>query len=149
MEAGWRIARKSEGISVISIYVGNLPYDTTAEQLVELFSQHGEVFRASLVNDRETNRPRGFGFVEMPNRDEADKAIEALAGQDFQGRPLTVNEARKTGSNRNAGNASRSAHPGAVIPDDDDRDRDRDRKRDDDDSGGGGSGGYSNRLGKA
>jgi len=133
---------------VISIYVGNLPYDTTAEQLVELFSQHGEVYRASLVTDRETNRPRGFGFVEMPNREEADKAIEALAGQDFQGRPLTVNEARKTGTNRNAGNASRSAHPG-TIPDDDEGDHDRKRDDDNDDKDSGGSGGYSNRLGKA
>lgn len=126
---------------MISIYVGNLPYDTTTEQLVELFSQHGEVFRASLVTDRETNRPRGFGFVEMPNRDEADKAIEALSGQDFNGRPMTVNEARKNNS-RNAGNASRSAHPGGDEADIDDDGADDNRG----DSGG--SGGYSNKLGK-
>lgn len=123
---------------MISIYVGNLPYDATAEQLVELFKQYGEVHRASLVNDRETGRPRGFGFVEMPNRDEADKAIEALGGGEFLGRPLTVNEARKTG-NRNAGNLSRSAHQ--HQNDDDDAGQDSN----DADSG---SGGYSNKLGK-
>lgn len=100
---------------MISIYVGNLPYDTTEAQLVELFSQHGEVHRAALVTDRETNRPRGFGFVEMPNRDEALKAIEALGGTDFNGRPLTVNEARRNTS-RNTANLSRSAKPPAPPP---------------------------------
>lgn len=97
---------------MISIYVGNLPYDTTEAQLVELFGQYGEVHRAALVTDRETNRPRGFGFVEMPNRDEALKAIEALGGTDFNGRPLTVNEARRNTS-RNTANMSRSAKPPA------------------------------------
>ena len=123
---------------MISIYVGNLPYDTTTEQLVELFGQYGEVHRASLVTDRETNRPRGFGFVEMPNRDEAEKAIEGLGGNDFNGRPMTVNEARKT-SDRNAGNASRAAQPSRDDADDSESDGDGDS---------GGSGGYSNKLGK-
>ncbi|MEM9414581.1 MAG: RNA-binding protein [Planctomycetota bacterium] len=95
---------------MISIYVGNLPYDTTEAGLVDLFSTFGEVHRASLVNDRETQRPRGFGFVEMPNRDEAMKAIEALGGTEFNGRPLTVNEARRN-TNRNTANLSRSAKP--------------------------------------
>lgn len=124
---------------MISIYVGNLPYDTTTEQLVELFKQYGQVHRASLVTDRETNRPRGFGFVEMPNRDEAEKAIEALGGNDFNGRPMTVNEARKT-SDRNAGNASRAAHPSP------DNEAAGDASHEEGDSGG--SGGYSNKLGK-
>ncbi|XAL98273.1 hypothetical protein OT109_11750 [Phycisphaeraceae bacterium D3-23] len=97
---------------MISIYVGNLPYDTTEAGLVELFSTYGEVHRASLVTDRETHRPRGFGFVEMPNRDEAEKAIEALGGTEFNGRPLTVNEARRNTS-RNTANLSRSAKPTA------------------------------------
>lgn len=124
---------------MISIYVGNLPYDTTTEQLVELFGQYGEVHRASLVNDRETNRPRGFGFVEMPNRDEAEKAIEALGGNDFNGRPMTVNEARKT-SDRNAGNASRAAQPS--------RNDDGMNEDSGDQGDSGDSGGYSNKLGK-
>jgi len=98
---------------VISIYVGNLPYDTTEGQLVELFSQHGEVHRASLVKDRETGRPRGFGFVEMPNQDEANRAIEALGGTEFNGRPLTVNEARRN-TGRNTANLSRSAQRPAT-----------------------------------
>ncbi len=103
---------------MISIYVGNLPYDTTEQQLVELFSQHGEVHRASLVNDRETGRPRGFGFVEMPNQEEANRAVEALGGTDFHGRPLTVNEARRN-TGRNTANLSRSAH----RPDSDEAER--------------------------
>lgn len=100
-----------------SIYVGNLPYDTTEDQLVELFRSFGEVHRASLVTDRETGRPRGFGFVEMPDPAEAGKAIEALSGQEFNGRPLTVNEARRN-TNRNTANLSRSARSGPAPADD-------------------------------
>ncbi|QDU72538.1 RNA recognition motif domain-containing protein [Mucisphaera calidilacus] len=78
----------------MNIYVGNLPYDTTEQELVDLFSTHGKVDRATLVFDRETGRPRGFAFVEMPDDVEGRKAIEALAGQPFNNRPLTINEAR-------------------------------------------------------
>ena len=95
---------------MISVYIGNLPYDTTEDQVVELFKHYGEVHRAALVKDRETGRPRGFGFVEMPNADEARAAIQALSGKDFEGRPLTVNEARNRSSQRNSANLSRSAH---------------------------------------
>lgn len=94
---------------MISIYIGNLPYDATEHQVIELFKQFGEVNRATLVTDRETGRPRGFGFVEMPNDDEARKAIEALSGKEYEGRPLTVNEARNRSGQRNAANLSRSA----------------------------------------
>ncbi len=97
-------------VIVISIYIGNLPYDTTEDQVVELFKQFGEVNRAALVKDRETGRPRGFGFVEMPNDGEARQAIEELSGKDYQGRPLTVNEARNRSAQRNSANLSRSAH---------------------------------------
>lgn len=97
-----------EGLTVISIYVGNLPYDTTEEHVVELFKQFGEVNRAALVTDRETGRPRGFGFVEMPNDNEARQAIEQLSGKEFSGRPLTVNEARNRSAQRNSANLSRS-----------------------------------------
>ena len=95
---------------MISIYIGNLPYDTTEEHVVDLFKEFGEVNRAALVKDRETGRPRGFGFVEMPNDDEARKAIEGLSGKDYEGRPLTVNEARNRSAQRNSANLSRSAH---------------------------------------
>ena len=103
------------GLIVTSIYIGNLPYDATEDQVVELFKPHGEVNRATLVKDRETGRPRGFGFVEMPNNDEAQQAIEALSGKDYEGRPLTVNEARNRSSQRNSANLSRSAQKG--VPD--------------------------------
>jgi RNA recognition motif-containing protein len=78
---------------MISIYVGNLTYNVTEDELREYFQQHGEVQRIHLVTDRETGRPRGFGFVEMDD-DGGRAAIEALNGKDFQGRPLTINEAR-------------------------------------------------------
>jgi RNA recognition motif-containing protein len=75
-----------------NLYVGNLPFGTTSEDLEQLFGQHGTVTRAQVMTDRETGRSRGFGFVEMS--DGADAAIQALNGNQFQGRALTVNEAR-------------------------------------------------------
>jgi RNA recognition motif-containing protein len=77
------------------LYVGNLPYSCSEAELQDLFGQHGEVASVALIMDRDTGRPRGFGFVEMANDDEADNAIEALNGQDFGGRAMTVNEARE------------------------------------------------------
>ena len=77
-----------------NIYVGNLTWDATADDLLALFQQHGAVARAQVITDRETGRSRGFGFVEMDNDAEAQKAIDALNGTPFRGRPLTVNEAR-------------------------------------------------------
>jgi RNA recognition motif-containing protein len=76
------------------LYVGNLKYTATSAQLQELFEQFGTVSSAQVLSDRETGRSRGFGFVEMANDDEAMAAIESLDGQDFDGRRLTVNEAR-------------------------------------------------------
>ena len=76
------------------LYVGNLSYSTTDQELQDLFAQHGTVQSANVVTDRYTGRSRGFGFVEMGSGDEARQAIEALNGTDFQGRNLVVNEAR-------------------------------------------------------
>jgi cold-inducible RNA-binding protein len=76
---------------VKNIYVGNLPFSATEAEIRELFAQHGEVSRVKLIEDRETGRPRGFGFVEMASG--GDEAIAALSGQDMGGRNLTVNEA--------------------------------------------------------
>ncbi|MFK7788047.1 MAG: RNA recognition motif domain-containing protein [Phycisphaeraceae bacterium] len=121
---------------MISVYIGNLPYDSTEEQIVELFKPFGEVNRAALVKDRETGRPRGFGFVEMPNEDEARKAIEGLSGKDYEGRPLTVNEARNRSAQRNSANLSRSANK--------DESTDQDTLSDDADTPTGG--GYSNDI---
>src|SRR6516162_7368046 len=77
-----------------NIYVGNLVWEATADDLLELFEKHGKVTRAQVITDKETGRSRGFGFVEMENDAEAQKAIEALNGFDHNGRPLTVNEAK-------------------------------------------------------
>jgi RNA recognition motif-containing protein len=74
------------------IYVGNLPFTTTDAELRTLFSEHGTVESVSLPSDRETGRPRGFGFVEMSQADAA-RAIQSLNGKDLGGRPLRVNEA--------------------------------------------------------
>lgn len=78
-----------------NIYVGNLTYGMTSQELEEMFSRYGEVARAQVVTDRDTGRSRGFGFVEMPSAEEAEKAIEALDGADSGGRKLTVNKARE------------------------------------------------------
>ncbi|NPA56420.1 MAG: RNA-binding protein [Epsilonproteobacteria bacterium] len=75
------------------IYVGNLPYRSSEEDVRKLFSQYGEVSSVKLITDRETGRARGFGFVEMEDSD-AQAAIEALDGKEFEGRTLRVNEAR-------------------------------------------------------
>jgi RNA recognition motif-containing protein len=77
-----------------NIYVGNLPWSTTTDELFAMFQQYGAVNRAQVVTDRETGRSRGFGFVEMPNEAEANAAIEALNNQAMNGRPLTVNVAK-------------------------------------------------------
>ncbi|MDS1029423.1 RNA-binding protein [Bacillota bacterium LX-D] len=76
-----------------TLYVGNLPWSTTKEELADAFRQHGEVISARIINDKQTGRSRGFGFVEVAD-DDADKMIEAMNGTDFGNRPLTVNEAK-------------------------------------------------------
>src|SRR5262245_25295796 len=88
------------------IYVGNLPFTANENEVRELFSQHGTVESVSLITDRETGRPRGFGFVEM-SRADASRAIQNLNGKDMGGRPLRVNEAQERtgggGGNRDRG----------------------------------------------
>jgi RNA recognition motif-containing protein len=76
------------------LYVGNLAYTVTSEDLQELFEQYGSVRSAQVLSDRETGRSRGFGFIEMDDDGEAETAIESLDGQEHQGRRLTVNEAK-------------------------------------------------------
>lgn len=78
----------------INIYVGNLPWQTTDDELYQLFAQYGAVAKSQVVMDRDTGRSRGFGFVEMANEAEANAAIEALNNSDLGGRPLTVNIAK-------------------------------------------------------
>jgi RNA recognition motif-containing protein len=79
---------------VTRIYVGNLPFSATEDSVRALFSKHGTVEKVSLITDRDTGRPRGFGFVEMSSAD-ASRAIQALNGTDLGGRPLRVNEAQE------------------------------------------------------
>ena len=83
------------------LYVGNLAFSVTSDELSELFAQHGSVTSADVIKDRETGRSRGFGFVEMAEGGEA--AIEALNGTDLQGRTLTVNEAKPRDRRRGGG----------------------------------------------
>jgi RNA recognition motif-containing protein len=78
---------------VTKLYVGNLPFTATDAAVHTLFSTHGTVEKVSLISDRDTGRPRGFGFVEMSN-DDASRAMQALNGTDFEGRSLRVSEAQ-------------------------------------------------------
>jgi len=108
----------------MKLYVGNLSFQTSEDELRDLFSQHGDVASVSLVMDRETGRPRGFGFVEMPDDGQAQAAITAINGQNFMGRDLTVNEARpKTGGGGFGGGGGGGGRRGGF-------------------GGGGGGGGY-------
>src|SRR5260370_468020 len=112
-----RLGPGAEGVEQMAknIYVGNLVWDATAEDLLELFKQHGQVARAQVIMDRETGRSRGFGFVEMDNDAEAQKAIDALHGFMFRGRALTVNEARprEEGGGRGGASGARGGYGGA------------------------------------
>ncbi len=89
------------------IYVGNLPWATTSSDLQELFEQHGAVVAAEVITERATGRSRGFGFVEMESDEAMHAAIEALNGQDMDGRALVVNEARERPPRADGGGGGR------------------------------------------
>jgi len=76
------------------MYVGNIPYNATEEDLKQLFSEYGEIESLKIMKDQFTDRPKGFGFIEMANENDAKKAIATLNGKDFKGKSLTVAEAR-------------------------------------------------------
>lgn len=80
--------------NTLNIFVGNLPFTTTSEDLRSAFAKFGAVDSAQVIMDRQTGRSRGFGFVEMPDNAEAQQAISGMNGVDMDGRPLTVNEAK-------------------------------------------------------
>jgi RNA recognition motif-containing protein len=80
---------------VKNIYVGNLPFSATEAAIKGLFEEYGPVTSVNLITDRDTGKLRGFGFVEMDDADKGDAAIKALDGQEFDGRPLKVNEAKE------------------------------------------------------
>jgi cold-inducible RNA-binding protein len=85
---------EAKEVKIVKIYVGNLSYSTSSEDLRTLFEEFGTVESAEVVMDRNTNRSRGFGFTEMSSSEEAKAAISALNGKDVDGRPLNVSEAR-------------------------------------------------------
>jgi RNA recognition motif-containing protein len=88
----------------MNIYVGNLPNSVNENDLREVFQAFGEVSKASVIKDKFSGESRGFGFIEMPNKDEADKAISTLNGKDLKGRTAKVNEAKpRTDSPRSGG----------------------------------------------
>ena len=91
----------------MNIYVGNLSFNTAEENLRQAFEAYGEVSKVNIITDRDSGRSRGFGFVEMPSKGEADAAMTGLNGQDLDGQTLNVNEARprteNSGGNRGGG----------------------------------------------
>ena len=96
----------------MKLYVGNLSFQTTSEDLQQLFAQAGTVESATVVEDRDTGRSRGFGFVEMASKEEGEKAIEQFNGTDLGGRNLTVNEARPREDRGNRGGGGRGGYGG-------------------------------------
>lgn len=87
----------------MNIYIGNLPYSISEDELRELFAAHGEVSSANIIMDRESGRSKGFGFIEMPDKAQGEAAVNAINQTDVQGRSVRVNEARPRTDNRGGG----------------------------------------------
>jgi RNA recognition motif-containing protein len=96
----------------MNIYVSHLSWNTQNDSLQSLFAQFGEVTSANIITDRETGRSRGFGFVEMPNDEEAQKAIDALNNTDFEGQTIRTEEARPRTEHRSFGGGNRGGGRG-------------------------------------
>jgi cold-inducible RNA-binding protein len=101
-----------------NVFVGNLSYETTQDELFTAFANYGTVDKVSIITDRDTGQPRGFAFVEMPNKSEAEAAIASLNGTEMHGRALNVNEARPrpTGGGGGGGGRGRGAGSGHGGP---------------------------------
>jgi RNA recognition motif-containing protein len=116
----------------MNIYVGNLAYEVTEDELKTAFQAHGTVESARVIMDRNTGRSKGFAFVEMSNSEEAKAAIEALNGTEMSGRSITVNEARpkpQPGDSRGGGGGSRGGFGGGSRGGDRGGDRGGERRR--------------------
>ena len=87
----------------MNIYIGNLPYSISEDELRDLFAAHGEVTSANIIMDRDSGRSKGFGFIEMPDNTQGEAAINAINQTDVQGRSVRVNEARPRNDNRGGG----------------------------------------------
>ena len=96
----------------MKLYVGNISFDTTQQDLEALFAEIGTVTSANLIEDRETGRPRGFGFVEMSSKEEGEKAIAQLNGKEVDGRELKVNEAKPQERRNGGGGGGRGGYGG-------------------------------------
>lgn len=96
----------------MNIYVSNLSFDITDAELAQLFEAHGRVDKASVIKDRDTGRSRGFGFVEMSEKAEAEAAIQAMNGKEIKGRALNVNEARPKPQGAGGGGGGRGGRSG-------------------------------------
>lgn len=96
----------------MNIYVSNLNFSTTSESLQELFAEYGDIDSAKIITDRETGRSRGFGFVEMPNDADGQKAIDELNGIDFEGKTIAVSVARPRTERSNGGYNNRGGNGG-------------------------------------
>lgn len=92
------------------LYVGNLAYTVSSEQLSDLFGEHGTVASAKVITDRDSGRSKGFGFVEMSNSSEAQSCLNSLNGRDLSGRALNVSEAKPQAPRENRGNFGRSRY---------------------------------------
>ena len=88
---------------IMNIYIGNLPYSISEDELRNLFAAHGEVTSANIIMDRDSGRSKGFGFIEMPDNAQGEVAINAINQTDVQGRSVRVNEARPRNDNRDGG----------------------------------------------
>ena len=88
----------------MNIYVGNIPYKMTEDELRDIFLQHGEVSSAKIIMDRESGRSKGFGFVDMPDKAAGEAAVQALNNQSIMGRNIRVNEARPRANRNQSGN---------------------------------------------
>jgi len=91
----------------MNIYIGNLPYSISEDELRELFAAHGEVSSANIIMDRDSGRSKGFGFIEMPDKAQGEAAVNAINQTDVQGRSVRVNEARPRNDNRGGGGGGR------------------------------------------